>query len=240
MAPEWSRLPWDSDFFGFTIGSARLDGLDATGLAALDRDARDAGVECLYGYLDPSDAYTTVLVQRYGWRFIEAATTFELRTTEPEIPVPPEYNYRQATPDDIPALTPIALQMADWSRFAVDPRFGPDAARRVQMAWLERAARAETGQHSALLAEDDEGPVAFIGRVHEPPRVDAAGTIRRGSGAARALMQIAREWAGDRHLLSGPAAIRNVTVFRYVSHAYYRVKSVEYIYHRWLDEAPTG
>lgn len=238
MALAWQPLAWDTEFFGTPIGSVALDGADEAALRAVEAEARDAGIACLYGSLDPADAQATLLVQRHGWRFVEAATTFDLRPDEPEIPRPEGVGFRLGTPDDIPRVAPIVEAMAEWSRFAVDPRFGLDAARRLQAAWLERAARAETGQHSLVVAEEDGEITAFIGRVYEPRRVDAVGTTRRGSGAARHLIETARRWAGDVPLLGGPIAARNVPALRYVSHCAYRVCRVEYLYHRWLDESP--
>lgn len=240
MTIEWSPLAWDSDFFGTPIGSAALDGASAQDLHRLEGEALDQGIRCLYGTLDPADAQLTYLVQQHGWRFVEAATTFDLRTDEPPIAKPPDTDFRLGVPDDIPRVAHIVDQMAAWSRFAVDPRFGLEAAQRMQAAWLDRAARAETGQHSLMVAEIAGEIIAFIGRVHEPARVDAVGTTTRGSGAARHLIQTAREWAGDQALLGGPIAARNVAALRYVSHCNYRVRKVEYVYHRWLDEDQRG
>lgn len=240
MTAHWSPLPWDTDFLGMSIGSAHLDGADASALRRVEDEARAEGIVCLYGTLDPIDAQLTYLVQQHGWRFVEAATTFDLRLDEPPIARPPDTDFRIGGPEDIPRVAHIVDQMAAWSRFAVDPRFGIEQARRMQEAWLERAARAETGQHSLMVAESAGEITAFIGRVHEPPRVDAVGTTARGSGAARYLIQTAREWAGDRALLGGPIAARNVAALRYVSHCNYRVRKVEYVYHRWLDEDEGG
>ncbi len=82
-------------------------------------------------------------------------------------------------------------------------------------------------------------PRSSAGCSTPTPRVDAVGTTRRGSGAARYLVQEARAWAGDQALLGGPIAARNVPALRYVSHCSYRVCKVEYLYHRWLDEDPS-
>ena len=232
-------LPWDSDFFGVPIGRVALDGADATGLTTVEAEARRLGIVCLYGSLDPIDAQATELVQQHGWRFVDAPTTFDLKLDEPPIPKPEGVRFRVGTVDDVPRVAHIARSMADWSRYAVDPRFGLAAARKLQDAWLDRAARAEDGVHSLMVAEDegDGEVVAFIGRVLTPsPRVDAVGTTRRGSGAARYLIEEARAWAGDQALLGGPIAARNVPALRYVSHCGYRVCRVEYVYHRWLDE----
>lgn len=231
-------LPWDSEHFGASIAKVTLDGATPAELEAVDVEARDLGIECIYGILDPADGLLSQQVQSRGWRFIEAATLFDLRVAEPSIPRPADTDFRIGTLDDVPQLTPIVDEMSKWSRFAVDPRFGLDAAKRLQRAWLDRAARADTGQHSLVVAEQEGDIVAFTGRVAEPPRVDAVGTTRRGSGAARYLIEEARGWAGDRSLLGGPIAARNIATLRYVSHCNYRVCQVEYIYHRWLDETP--
>lgn len=237
MALSWTPLPWDSEFFGIPIGKVDLQGADEASIAAVEAGAREQGIACLYGSLDPVDATATYLVQAHGWRFVDAATTLDLGLGEPAIARPAGTDCRVGGPDDVPALVPMAERMADWSRFAVDPRFGLAAARRLQRAWLDRAVRADDTDHSLTVAEQDGTIIAFIGRVGSPrPRIDAVGTTRRGSGAAHYLMEEARTWAGPRALLAGPIAARNVAALRYVSHCNYRVCEVRYLYHRWLDE----
>lgn len=237
MTLNWKPLPWDSEFFGIPIGTVELDGIDPAALAAVEAEAADAGIVCIYGSVDSADTAVIFAVQPMGWRFVDAATTFDLRKSEPPIARPEGVDFRVGTVDDIPAVEDIALKMADWSRYAVDPRFGIEPSRRLQRAWLERAARNEDGVHSLMVAEEDGDITAFIGRVATPhPRVDAVGTTRRGSGAARYLIEEARAWAGDVALLGGPIAARNVAALRYVSHCNYRVRDVRYLYHRWLDE----
>ena len=237
VAPAWRPLPWDTEFFGFPIGTIDLTGLDDDALRTVDAEAREAGIRCLYGSLDWSEGDRLTEVQDHGYRFVDAATTFDLRPTEPEIPLPDGVTIRVGTVDDLDQVTDIALRMADWSRYAADPRFGVEQARRLQLAWLDRAARNDDGVHSMMVAEQDGEITAFIGRVSEPRhRVDAVGTTKRGSGAARRLIQEARWWAGDVPLLGGPIAARNVPALRYVSHCAYRVCEVRYLYHRWLDD----
>jgi hypothetical protein len=232
------RLDWDSDFFGIGIGRIELQDADPTAIREAEAGARDLGIACLYGDLDPTRPWPTVAVQALGYRLVDVATTFELRIDEPEVPCPDGLTWRVGEAGDVPTLTPIVQQLAPWSRYAVDPRFGPAAAERVQAAWLQRAVADPDGDRSILLAEQDGRVVAFIGRVRTPhPRVDAVGSIRPGSGAARSLIQEARRWAGAEALLGGPIAARNVRALRFVSRCGYRVASVEYRFHRWLDEA---
>lgn len=237
MSGPWEHLAWDSEFFGVTIGRVDLDGLTTDEILAVEAEAKERGVQCLYGSLDPEPAQPTLEVQRLGYRFVEGATLFSLRTSEPLIPRPDGVSFREGTVDDLPALADTVARLAPWSRYAVDPRFGLEAAERLQARWIERAAECTTGERALLVAEDDTGIIAFITRASDPePVVDTVGTSARGSGAARYLIQEAREWAGDRDLYGGPIAARNVSALRYVSHCGYRVARVRYLYHRWLDE----
>jgi dTDP-4-amino-4,6-dideoxy-D-galactose acyltransferase len=240
MSLEWSALPWDTEFFGTPIGSVDLAGADLESLARVEREAREAGIRCLYGRMDPVDAELSFGVQTMGWHFVEAAITLELRVDEPPIPQPADTTFRLGTPDDTHAVAPIVERMAPWSRFAVDPHFGADAARRMHAAWLARAVDPDVADHSIVVAEADGEVTAFIGRSHRDWRVDAVGTTRPSSGAARYLIETAREWAGEQTLLGGPIAARNINSLRYVSHCGYRTHRVEYLFHRWLDEPGGG
>jgi dTDP-4-amino-4,6-dideoxy-D-galactose acyltransferase len=234
---SFEALPWDSEFFGFAIGRIDLDDLDPEAVLAVEAEARSAGITCLYGSADPEDAERSVLLQRLGWRFVEAATLFSLRPDEPPIPRPPGITFRPGTPDDLPRMDALVARLARWSRYAADPRFGVDQALRLQRAWIARAAGCETGEYSLMVAEDERGIVSFISRCATPqPVVDTVGTSAAGSGSARYLIEDARAWAGEGELLGGPIAARNVNALRYVGHCGYRVKQVRYLYHRWLDE----
>jgi hypothetical protein len=231
-------LAWDTEFFGHPIGKVDLDGAGVEQLATIETLARSAGLACLYGSLDPADAQATMLVQEHGYRFVDAATTFSLRLDEPPIPAPEGIVVRIASARDLASLHDASDALASWSRFAVDPRFGLDAARRLQWALIERAARCDTVEYELVLAELAGEVLAFITRCTSPqPRVDSVWTAARGSGAARYLIEDARHWAGDQPLLGGPIAARNVHALRYVSHCGYRVSSVRYLYHRWFDDA---
>ena len=235
-------LAWDTEFFGLPIGRVDLDGRTAGDLEAINAEARDKALACVYGSLDPADGEATVTVQQHGFRFVEAATTFSLRRDEPPIPRPDGVTVRVGDPDDLPQLKGASDGLAPWSRYAVDPRFGIDAARRLQWAWLERAAGGDDGTRQLVLAELDGEPVAFITRCTTPePIVDCVWRRSlRGPGAARYLIEDSRHWAGGSRLLGGPIAARNVQALKYVSHCGYRVSSTRYLYHRWLDEDPGG
>lgn len=238
--PRLEMLDWDSDFFGIRIASLNLDGATDSSIRAAEAEAHAAGVQCLYGGLDPVDINATIRVQMLGYRLVDVATTSQLAPREATIPRPDGIEVRRGTEADLSRLQPMIDQLAEWSRFAVDPRFGLEAARRLQSAHARRAASADNDTHSLVVAENASGPLAFVTRSHHPaPRVDGVGATARGARAGAYLFEDARAWANPATLLGGPIATRNVRALRYINRCGYRLWQVRYLYHRWLDEDRT-
>ena len=126
--------------------------------------------------------------------------------------------------------------IAPWGRFAVDPRFGEEASRRLHDVWVERAVRED--QRILVVAEDHEGITGVATCAREPmPRIDFIGVVKPGTGAAMVLMDQFLAWADYGDTLAGQAAARNVAVTRFVGGAV-RTAGATYLYHRWLDEDP--
>jgi dTDP-4-amino-4,6-dideoxy-D-galactose acyltransferase len=233
-------LAWDSEFFGFGIGRLHPDaeGEGAANLAEVEDEARRLGIECLYATLDPIHTDLSIALQRQGFRLVEVAMDLVHPTSV--IGHLPETlaATRDGTPDDLPALEDEIAVMAPWSRFAVDRRFGLDAARRMHRAWVTRAATAE--HRRLVVAEDERGITGFSTQSTLPgedPRVDLIASSKAGSGAAYALIDHQFRQFGAGRSRGGPVAARNATSMHFVENCGYRVKSARYLYHRWLDEA---
>jgi hypothetical protein len=232
-------LAWDSEFFGIPIARADLNGATPEALAAIEAEARAAGIACLYGALEPADETVAHLAQTCGHRLVEVALTFD-RPGVPFTPKPSSTRVRRGTLDDLPALEPAIKELAPWSRFAADPCFGLDAARRMHEAWIERAAR-ETDERAFFVAYDDTGISGLATFVRSPvPRVDMKGVTKPGTGAADALMVALMEWAGGGPTEAGPCAARNVAPLRYLERCGFRVCRSRYLFHRWLDDEAPG
>lgn len=238
MTGSVEPLAWDSEFFGFPIGRVALDDATEERMRAIEREARDLGLACVYGSLDPSAPETAYLAQRFGHRLVEISITFS-RPASPFSPPPTRSVVRRATPDDLPRLADAIHTMAPYSRYAADPRFGPDAARRMHEAWIARAI-GDTEHRVCFVAEDDSGVTGVSTCVRDGvPRVDTTGVTKPGSGAADALMAAFFEWAGGGATEAGPCAARNVAVLRYVERCGFRAHATRYLFHRWLDEPGT-
>lgn len=237
MTVSWEHLPWDSEFFGVSIGRAELDGATPEDLDRIETEARDAGVRCLYGTHDPVDLLASARLQERGWLLVEMLSRFQL-DPEDQVPVTSqEYRVRAAREADLPAVLDSVATMAPWSRYAVDPHFGLEPARRMHLAWVERAARGRhEDEHRLLVAESEGVTKAFLTRRRTPaPIIETIGTVAPGSGATHALLADSRAWAGDEALSAGWAPARNVQCFRSFARFGFRVAEVRYQYHRWFD-----
>jgi dTDP-4-amino-4,6-dideoxy-D-galactose acyltransferase len=234
VTPLLEPLPWDSDFFGFPIGRAELAGATAERLRSIEDEAHRLGLVCAYGAADPTQA-DGYLAQTFGYRLVEVAVTFA-RTAGALPPWSSESRVRPGTVDDLPALEPSIATLAPWSRFGADPRFGPEAARRMHRAWVERCARDGT-ERRLLVAEDGSGPTGFSTEVHTGvPRIDLMGVVKQGAGASWALMADFMARVGDGVVEGGPCAVRNIAPLRFVEKCGFEVARVEYRFHRWFDE----
>ena len=235
------KAEWDSEFFGVSIGRVRLDDLTQEALVEIDTEARDLGIECLYGSLDPNRSDVGLLAQRRGWRMVEVAITLA-RPDLPFTPRPSASRARRGTRQDMANLDGLITTLAPWSRFAVDPRFGPEAARRMFEAWVRRAVEEQEHDERMLaISEDPSGITGLSTHVRSPvPRVDLMGVAKPGSGASWVLMAEFVDWAGGGEIEAGPCAARNLAVIRYLEHCGFSVARVEYILHRWLDEDPVA
>lgn len=231
---EVQPLPWDSEFFGVSIGQVQLEQSTAASLDEIAERARALGIECLYGSLDEIDTDEAFLVQEHGFRLVEVALRFG-RPPGPLVTAPSDVVVRRGTVEDMDRLAgPIAV-LAPWSRFAADPRFGPEAAERMFRAWVERAAH-DGEEHMCLVAEEAGEITGLCTNVRHPvPRIDLCGVVKPGSGCARDLMRGFIEWADNGKTEAGPCAARNIPVLRYVEHCGFSAIATQYKFHRWFD-----
>ena len=241
----WSALSWDSDFFGVRIGRIELEGADLAAITSVEDDARRAGVACLYAEIDPSAVGALDAIQRLGYRLMEVTLDLDHPTSVLVDPPPTASTVRRGTAADVERLEPQLAAVAPWSRYAVDPRFGPKAAMAMHRAWVERAADGQDGR-GLLVAEDPSG-ITGMATVHLPGstgpegRIDLIASTHARSGAAQALVAHAFACFGPGYSRGGPIAARNHVSLRFSEQMGYRVAQTRYLFHRWLDEvAPAG
>lgn len=233
------HLPWDTEFFGVGIGRIEPGHGDAAAIAAVEDQAAAQGISCLYATVDPTDVALTVRLQQMGYLLVEVALDL-IHATSKLVPTPVSSAViRDGTPDDLEALTPQLDRLAPWSRYAVDPRFGADAARRLQAAWAARAVGPDPDRF-LLVAEEGEEIVGFCTGTTSPdelPRIDLIATTRPGRQVAEHLVDARFDGFPAGPSMGGPIAARNVASLRFVLGMGYKISTTRYLYHRWLDQS---
>ena len=229
-------LEWDTEFFGFPIGRVALDGATQEALEAIEFEARELGLRCLYASVDPTaPGDVAYLAQGAGYRLVEPTLTWN-RPNTTYTPPSTACVVRRGTAEDLTFLTEAVATVAPWSRFGADPRFGTEAALRMHGAWLERAV--SCGDERMLtIAEDDSGVTGFATQVRgNPANFDLMGVTKPGTGVSQALLAAFFDWAGEAAVEAGPTAARNIAITRFLENAGFRVTRARYVFHRWFDD----
>lgn len=230
-------LEWDSEFFGFPIGRVTLDGAGDADLDAIDEEAADLGLRCLYGTLDPTDHLAGFRIQEHGWRLVDVAMLTNRRHGDPQVRPPTRAVVRAGTLHDVEVLRPTIERLGPWSRFAADPNFPPDASRRMQVAWVERAARGVENRFLLVAEEEGEAIALLAGRWEGFPHIDLIVTSKPASRAAELLVNDVMDRQGtDEILWGGPIAARNVASLRFCEGTGVRVFQCRYMFHKWFDQ----
>jgi ribosomal protein S18 acetylase RimI-like enzyme len=223
-----SVLPreWDSTFFGARIFEAHL------GVNSVHRvvaEAKRAGAECLYLFMDGDDLRGIEHAVRAGARLVDLRTELGGRM---EVDTGARAT-RSATPADREALLPQTRELATESRFSRDRRFPEKKVREMYEIWLDRCldegvvAVPTTGRAGFVGARTD-GSVARIELVY----VDAAS---RGQGFGRALVGEAVATLATNHA-TVVTQTGNVAAQRLYQSLGLRSRSTSAVLHLWLDE----
>jgi ribosomal protein S18 acetylase RimI-like enzyme len=223
-----SVLPreWDSTFFGARIFEAHLGGDSVERVVA---EAKQAGAECLYLFIDAADLRGIEEAVRAGARLVDLRTELGGRL---EVDRGVQAT-RSATPSDREALLPQTRELAIESRFSRDARIPEEKVREMYEIWLDRCldegvVAVPTAGRAGFVGARKDGNVARIELVY----VDAAS---RGRGLGRALV---------REAVSGVATSEatvvtqtgNVAAQRLYQSLRLRSRSTSAVLHVWLDE----
>jgi dTDP-4-amino-4,6-dideoxy-D-galactose acyltransferase len=244
-APPAELLPWDSEFFGRTIGRVTEETLTSESLRAIDAWAAEHAVDCLYFLARADDAVAIRSAEDGGFRLVEIRVELRRPRTPfkfDSVPPPAEaVTVRSPRPDDLPELRRIAAHSYLDSRFYVDPNFPDERAGEMYAMWVERSL---AGDHeSTVFVAEAEGRVAGFTTLR-PERAAAHVVLiavdpelMRGTLAPRvshALGIAILRWADERRLgLRAVTQGRNVRTQRFIEGYGLRVHSISLYFHKW-------
>jgi ribosomal protein S18 acetylase RimI-like enzyme len=236
-------LEWDTRFFGHAIARLALPAGEVRPEAVLAQLAQawSQGLACVYLELPFQGPELVALGQRPGFHLVDLKTTLAADPSALAGADPPAEIASRALPAWAAALDPIVLDLARLSRYAFDPRFGPEQARRLYREWLRVALAGEFC--SDILAWLEAGvPRGFLTlrRRGGVPHIDLVGVAAdcRGHGVGGHLLRAAAARlarAGERHWRVVTQG-HHAAALRFYERLGFTVASVALFYHVWLDE----
>jgi ribosomal protein S18 acetylase RimI-like enzyme len=218
------RLPWDSDFFGFEIGSASLP---ESSFADAVGEARDASVSLLYLFVAADDLQGVREACAAGARLVDLRITLDADRPVDDSRV----STRLASSVDLQLLEPLARELAVASRFRADNRIPGAKVEEMYAIWLRRCLEegvvSVTTDERAFVGALRSGECTHIELVYVDP-------ADRGRGVGRALLVDAFR------ALPSPRAevvtqMGNVAAQRLYQAAGFRTHSATAVLHLWLD-----
>lgn len=227
-------LDWDSHFFKRKIGRVVHKRIDRVLWDAINAEARDLGIECLYFLVDISCSSTQDVVREHRLLWVDT----RLEYTRNEITsLNQNPHIRLATFDDLLALTPLARTSHLDSRFFFDPNFPQETCEDFFQVWLKNSF---CGFADAVFVFDD-GKISGYMTLHRHDEIGQIGIIAvdpaaRGHGIGRSLMDAAHTQYSQWGLSTANVVtqLRNIQAQRLYQANGYRITSAYHWYHYWL------
>ena len=248
-------LPWDTNHFGYRIGRARIQRLDAESYQQLRADCAQAEIDCLYFLADAADQASILELQRHGFIFVDIRCTLEWK-----VPVSPSAQHvkrshaqrnseeaviRFASVDDGESLAAIASGGFTATRFFADPILSNEKAAAMYQIWLGKSLSAEYAEQ-VIVAEVKRNSVGFVtGHLDKESREGKIGLVAlarsaRGRGLARLLVNHALNWFRDQEMnrVSVVTQGRNIAAQRAYQRCGFLTRSTELWFHKWFRDMP--
>jgi dTDP-4-amino-4,6-dideoxy-D-galactose acyltransferase len=239
-------LPWDSEFFGFSIGRVRGDTLDENQLAEIDRWSRSEAVTALYFLARPDDPGTIHTVENGGFRLVDIRVTFEYKFEPKSVPRPnsDEPRTRAAKQEDLPALQAIARTAHSDTRFFNDPGFPASRAQALYAKWIELECKGRA-QHVIVPVSDQDKALGYLScHLDEASGVGQIGLVgieqaSRGKGLAKAAVAEALRWFNSRaaQRVGVVTQGKNVAAQRLYQRCGFLISDLQLWYHKWYSAA---
>ncbi len=237
MTSNAEVLPWDSEFFGYSIGRYR-------GLKVTDRSMQrmltwmsEEKIDCTYVLLDSRDIAGTRAVERIGGQLMDVRIT--LGTPVDVGSDTPPSTIRPAVPADVEILRKIAAVSHHDTRFYADEHFPDEQCDDLYAIWIERSCL-EGFADRVLVIHDNQLPIGYVTCVMQPDGFGWIGLIAmaessRGSGKGTTLVTGALSWMSSQGLDHARVITqgRNTGAIRLYERSGFVTEKVELWYHVW-------
>jgi dTDP-4-amino-4,6-dideoxy-D-galactose acyltransferase len=232
-------MPWDSDFFGFSVAKVRRDVLDSQSAIAIDAWCREHEVRWLNFVARPDDVQTVLLAERHGYHLADVRMTYGRDLSEPHPPVPHLDEVRLVDPRDVPGLMRIASVSHGDARIYHDGNLPREVCDRFFATWIKNSCE---GFANAVLVTGEIGdPTGYVtchynnGGAAGSNGLMAVDRRSQGKGLGVSLMAGALRWLADRGAKRAVLVTqgRNLVAQRVYQKLGFLIRKLELQYHKW-------
>jgi RimJ/RimL family protein N-acetyltransferase len=229
-------LDWDTQFWGFRVGSIRDSKLTPEVLDRIDAWCRSERVRCLYFLAEASDIASTTLAESSGFRLVDVRMTYARQPASAAVE-----GIREAHVQDVAAMRSIALTSYRDTRFYIDPHFPPQQTDQLYATWIEKSC---SGWADAVLVADTGlGVDGYVTCSLQHGGTGSIGLLgvreaARGRGIANRLIVAALAWfaAHGATEVKVVTQVRNRAAQRTYARAGFLIDDVGLWFHRWHDD----
>jgi dTDP-4-amino-4,6-dideoxy-D-galactose acyltransferase len=255
-------LPWDTEFFGFSIARVNGDTLVDDQVADIQEWCRAEGVRCLYFLARSGDPATIRAVASHGFSLVDLRLTLErdashssslsaVGLTSPGIApsltgaggAPTSSPIRPVCPADMAALQAIAQSAHRDTRFFSDPHFPRPLATAFYSTWIKLECQGRAQRVFVATGDEDEA-LGYIS-CH----LDASGAVgqiglmavnrtAQGRGLGKVLVQAALAWFADQGVNQVSVVTQggNIPAQRLYQSCGFRSASLRLWFHKWFPD----
>lgn len=237
----YSKLTWDSDFFGVNVGFISCFRLTSNIERHISKFIRREKIDLVEYLCNCHDRESVLVSERSGYSFVDIRLTFERHLHEPVIvDLRPGFTVRKACSDDIPELKRIGTDIYKYSRYYFDANFDRAKVVEFYQGWIAKAVEGRFDDFAYVLCENDQ-PVGFctvkkFGRRSARFNLVGLDTACAGSGLAQAMIGQSLDLLRQEGITHAEVVTqgRNYGAQRMYQRCGFVTKSTELWYHKWL------
>ncbi len=238
MTAQNELLPWDSEFFGYTIGRYQGPAITDQSMQGLLTWMSAASVDCTYVLIDSSDIVGTRSVEEIGGQLMDVRITLG-KPLEPAS-ARPASTLRSAVPTDVDILRKIAAASHHDTRFYADEHFPDKRCDELYATWIERSCLENFADRVLVIHGDNQLPIGYVTCDMQQDGSGWIGLIAmaessRGSGKGTTLVAGALSWMSSQGLDHARVITqgRNTGAIRLYERSGFVTEKVELWYHVW-------
>ena len=229
------RKDWDSEFFGFEIGSVKVTRLNQERLRYVTSAAEDNDISCLYYTVEEGEMKDTSIVNQ-SFEKIEERIVY--RSSLEDVTFHSE-SVSRAKESNLDALASIAGREIQNTRFYKDSKFSRDDCERFYRRWLVNAMNGYADE--VLAAYVDGEPAGFI-TCNSKDRLSKIGLVavssnHQGRGIGEKLVRAMLNWSKEQGCIKAEVKtqINNRKARNLYRKCGFEKSRTEDVYHWWSD-----